>query len=609
MFAEQGIVLEVALIKDKSTGQQQGCCFIKYASFEEAERANTLYPQPKNFAGGTAPVQVRYADGERERLGAVEHKLFVGCLNRQASEKEIEEIFSPYGRVDDVYIMKDELKQSRGCAFVKYPSREMATAAINALNGTYIMRGCDQPLAVRYADPKRTKIGDTRVGGPGFGGPGFNPRSVAGPYGPRPSLSPGGPMGSRGPSLGWRPSIGGPGPGVGPRPQGGPSSYPIAPRGGGPGSSASQPTGALGGLPGPVGGPAQGGPAQGLYNSSAQIGGPGQTVGAGQTIGSTTPQQYFQQATQRPQSFGQQLSLQPPQQQLPSASLQPQQQSQGYGQQLSSLQTQPLQQLQQQQQQPPPALQPQVGSHSSQQFQPLQTTLHQHPTLQPLQQQYSQLQPATQQYQVLQVPQQLQQSLPLQQAQQRHQQTPLTVQSLPQQQPLSLQAAYQNQLQPQQLQPQPKLQLQPQSQSQTQPQQQQQVYHQVTPVQQPLQQQSWMLTSQAQPLASSIPLPVASAAPTIAACNWTEHTSPEGHKYYYNSVTGESKWEKPEELTKFEQQQQQQQQQQQISLPQPLSSVSYGAASTPTQHAIQAFTYGQPQLNNGSVDQFRQQIR
>lgn len=24
-------------------------------------------------------------------------------------------------------------------------------------------------------------------------------------------------------------------------------------------------------------------------------------------------------------------------------------------------------------------------------------------------------------------------------------------------------------------------------------------------------------------------------------CNWTEHTSPDGYKYYYNSVTGESK--------------------------------------------------------------------
>lgn len=28
---------------------------------------------------------------------------------------------------------------------------------------------------------------------------------------------------------------------------------------------------------------------------------------------------------------------------------------------------------------------------------------------------------------------------------------------------------------------------------------------------------------------------------TLAKCNWTEHLSPEGFKYYYNSVTGESR--------------------------------------------------------------------
>ena len=33
-----------------------------------------------------------------------------------------------------------------------------------------------------------------------------------------------------------------------------------------------------------------------------------------------------------------------------------------------------------------------------------------------------------------------------------------------------------------------------------------------------------------------------------APCKWSEHTSPEGKKYYYNSETQESVWEKPQEL-------------------------------------------------------------
>uniref|UniRef100_A0A2P2LNE0 Flowering time control protein FCA n=1 Tax=Rhizophora mucronata TaxID=61149 RepID=A0A2P2LNE0_RHIMU len=90
-------------------------------------------------------------------------KLYVGCVNKQASKQEIEEIFSPYGLVEDVYIARDAMKQSRGCAFVKFLHREMALAAIKGLNGNFTMRGCDQPLVVRFADPKKPRAGDFRA--------------------------------------------------------------------------------------------------------------------------------------------------------------------------------------------------------------------------------------------------------------------------------------------------------------------------------------------------------------------------------------------------------------------------------------------------------------
>ena len=31
-------------------------------------------------------------------------------------------------------------------------------------------------------------------------------------------------------------------------------------------------------------------------------------------------------------------------------------------------------------------------------------------------------------------------------------------------------------------------------------------------------------------------------------CDWSEHTSPDGKKYFYNAKTQESVWEKPKEL-------------------------------------------------------------
>ncbi|XP_051225307.1 uncharacterized protein [Lolium perenne] len=122
------------------------------------------------------PVEVRYADGEKKRPGSIENKLFVASLNKQATAKEIEEVFSTFGHVEDVYIMKDGMRQSRGCGFVEFSSKEAALAAMNSLGGTYIMRGCEQPLIVRFADPKRPRPGESR-GGPAFGGPGVSPPS------------------------------------------------------------------------------------------------------------------------------------------------------------------------------------------------------------------------------------------------------------------------------------------------------------------------------------------------------------------------------------------------------------------------------------------------
>ncbi|KAH8959358.1 hypothetical protein BDL97_06G074200 [Sphagnum fallax] len=488
MFAEHGHVLEVAIIKDKRTGIQQGCCFIKYSTVEEAERAIRALNNQRTLPGGTAPVQVRYADGERERLGAVEHKLFVGSLNRQALEKEIEEIFSPYGRVDDVYIMRDEQKQSRGCAFIKYPQREMAQAAINALNGLYTMPGCDQPLAVRFADPKRPKgVDASRVGGPGFGGPGFSPQLGQVPGGlrtmPQPQV---GYSAAQGSPMGWRPMGG---PGLGTPPQAGPSPY-----------------GALVSL--------RGGPATGVPHIGGMMNGHLHTIVPGQ---------------------------------MPAPGMLPQQQ----------VPQQPYVV------QPPPQLQPQQQQQ---------------------QQAYVQIPPSYQQpqaYGQMQVPA----MQPQLQSQQQQPQQQIVVQLQPQQQQPPLQAVPKQTVHSQSLQP---------SQGQSQPQPLPQMYYQI-PLVQPIQQPTWIVPVQQAQTVMAVTALSSPAAP--ATCEWTEHTSPEGYKYYYNINTGESKWEKPDELIAAEQQQRQI----------PVVTQQYSGSAVLSQHPVQVMNYGHAQPSIALVEQPRQQ--
>ncbi|KAG6515246.1 hypothetical protein ZIOFF_025631 [Zingiber officinale] len=152
-----------------------GCCFVKYATSDEADRAIRALHNRYTLPGGTRPIQVRYADGDRNHPSAADDKLFVASLNEHATPKEIEDTFSPYGRVEDVYIMRDALNQNRGCGFVKFSNREMAVATLNSLNGTFVMRGSnlDKPRnGSKTADSWRSPSPDS-----------FGPASQSNPYG------------------------------------------------------------------------------------------------------------------------------------------------------------------------------------------------------------------------------------------------------------------------------------------------------------------------------------------------------------------------------------------------------------------------------------------
>ncbi|XP_031479600.1 flowering time control protein FCA isoform X2 [Nymphaea colorata] len=552
LFEEHGNVLEVALIKDKRTGQQQGCCFVKYATSEEADRAIRALHNQCTLPGGLGPIQVRYADGERERLA--EYKLFVGSLNKQATEKEIEEIFSPYGRVEDVYIMRDDLKQSRGCGFVKFSYREMAAAAIDALNGKYMMRGCDQPLTVRFADPKRPKTGDSRSG-PAFGGPGFGQRSQLPPMNrsgydyPIPTPNAGGNMGIRMPPNSW---------------------HPMSPENFGMHSSQVN-SNVIGGHPGVRGGAGAASSATAGAMGLGVLGAGGPPNGSllGPAVAPIpSSQQGLNMPLMQAQPFGQPLS--PSKKSLPSpqhlpSSLQHQQQTSSYAQgqtpltsvQFSQqLQTPLLMNQQAFGQRPPPqhlfSLNNQLSS-SQPQIHQMTPALQQIPSSSQLQSgpvsvPHAQLALVANQMPQLQVQPSPghQQQLMLQQQAQASQlsfQSPQHAYSQLQQQLHMVQSTSQSQSQPI-----------------SQPHKQQTSWADVVP------QTVASTPATTAVIASSnamVPvIPVSSKTESPVTCNWTEHTSPEGYKYYYNSVTRESRWEKPEELIAFEQKQQQQQPQQ-----------------------------------------------
>ncbi|TKY52563.1 RNA-binding protein BRN1 [Spatholobus suberectus] len=154
MFKEFALVDEVNIIRDKLTRSSRGCCFVICPSTEEADKAVNACHNKKTLPGASSPLQVKYADGELERL---EHKLFVGMLPKNISEDEVSDLFSKYGTIKDLRILRGSQQTSKGCAFLKYETKEQALTALEAINGKHKMEGSSVPLVVKWADTEKER--------------------------------------------------------------------------------------------------------------------------------------------------------------------------------------------------------------------------------------------------------------------------------------------------------------------------------------------------------------------------------------------------------------------------------------------------------------------
>ncbi|KAI3979648.1 hypothetical protein MKX01_013743 [Papaver californicum] len=154
MFKEFSLVDEVNIIKDKTTRTSRGCCFLICPSREEADKAVNACHNKRTLPGACSPLQVKYADGELERL---EHKLFIGMLPKNVSDAEVSALFSKYGKIKDLQILRGSQQTSKGCAFLKYETKEQALSALEAINGKHKMEGSSVPLVVKWADTEKER--------------------------------------------------------------------------------------------------------------------------------------------------------------------------------------------------------------------------------------------------------------------------------------------------------------------------------------------------------------------------------------------------------------------------------------------------------------------
>ncbi|KAF7728266.1 Splicing factor 3B subunit 4 [Apophysomyces ossiformis] len=152
LMLQAGPVVNVHLPKDRVTQSHQGYGFCEFLTEEDADYAIKIMNQVRLFG---KPIRVNKATSDKKNLD-VGATLFIGNLDPDVDEKLLYDTFSAFGLiVQTPNIARDpETGNFRGFGFVSYDNFESSDAAIDAMNGQYLM---NKQITVSYAYKKDGK--------------------------------------------------------------------------------------------------------------------------------------------------------------------------------------------------------------------------------------------------------------------------------------------------------------------------------------------------------------------------------------------------------------------------------------------------------------------
>lgn len=148
-----GPIHELIVLRDKITQAHKGCAFVTFYHRSSAEKAIAELHDKRTLGDSSHPLQVKPAENDANR----ESKLFVGMLSKTTQEDELQILFSPFGNIEDISILRNPDGTSKGCAFVKFNLRQEAQKAIENLDGIATVEGATNPITVKFADTDKQR--------------------------------------------------------------------------------------------------------------------------------------------------------------------------------------------------------------------------------------------------------------------------------------------------------------------------------------------------------------------------------------------------------------------------------------------------------------------
>ncbi|XP_009003988.3 putative RNA-binding protein 23 isoform X4 [Callithrix jacchus] len=141
-FSAVGKVRDVRIISDRNSRRSKGIAYVEFCEIQSVPLAIGLTGQ--RLLG--VPIIVQASQAEKNRLAAMANnlqkgtggpmRLYVGSLHFNITEDMLRGIFEPFGKIDNIVLMKDsDTGRSKGYGFITFSDSECARRAMDQLNG------------------------------------------------------------------------------------------------------------------------------------------------------------------------------------------------------------------------------------------------------------------------------------------------------------------------------------------------------------------------------------------------------------------------------------------------------------------------------------------
>ena len=147
LFSKCGTVKDVSIPRRKDSSDSRGFAFIEMATKDEMEKA--VQELDGVELGGRAinarvslskdelPTKPNKEKPVRRPRGPDGPKIYVGNLPYGVAEDELKALFSDYGTVSSVYLVKDDDGKDRGFGFITMSSEEEVDVAVAKIDGSF----------------------------------------------------------------------------------------------------------------------------------------------------------------------------------------------------------------------------------------------------------------------------------------------------------------------------------------------------------------------------------------------------------------------------------------------------------------------------------------